>query len=173
MARLRVRFEWLTGLKQPIFRNVRLVGSWDRHGRYSNEKRIVAMKKFTAPDGCPAWRADVRLDDAQRGWTFRWGVIVDTQHQKSAWGIPTEASDPNSSVQDRSFELREDGQVERYWLTHCRRLGANKLWRNGTKKPALMFTVWAPNAREVDVVIGDPATGTSGAMEGAQSTPSS
>ena len=67
MARLRVGFDWLTGLKQPIFRNVRLVGSWDRHGRYSHEKRIVAMKKFTAPDGCPAWRADVRLDDAQRG----------------------------------------------------------------------------------------------------------
>ena len=70
MARLRVGFDWLTGLKQPIFRNVRLVGSRDRHGRYSHEKRIVAIKKFTAPDGCPAWRADVRLDDAQRGWTF-------------------------------------------------------------------------------------------------------
>ena len=25
MARLRVRFEWLTGVKQPIFRDVRLV----------------------------------------------------------------------------------------------------------------------------------------------------
>ena len=159
MARLRVRFEWLTGLKQPIFRNVRLVGSWDRHGRYSNEKRIVAMKKFTAPDGCPAWRTDVRLDDAQRGWTFCWGVIVDTQHQTCAWGIPTEAGNPNPSAQERSFELREDGQVEHYWLTHCRRLGANGLWRNGIKKPALMFSVWAPNAREVDAVIGDPATG--------------
>ncbi|MGA8991951.1 MAG: hypothetical protein WB500_16495, partial [Rhodoplanes sp.] len=67
MARLRVRFEWLTGLKQPIFRNVRLVGSWDRRGRYSDQTRTVAMKKFTAPDGCPAWRADVRFDDAQRG----------------------------------------------------------------------------------------------------------
>jgi 1,4-alpha-glucan branching enzyme len=94
-----------------------LVGSWDRHGRYSNEKRIVAMKKITAPDGCPAWRADVRLDDAQRGWTFRWGVIVDTQHQKCAWGIPTEASNRTQALQERSFELRADGQVERYWLT--------------------------------------------------------
>ena len=54
MARLRVGFEWLTGLKQPIFRDVRLVGSWDRYGRYSHEKRVVAMKKITAPDGCPA-----------------------------------------------------------------------------------------------------------------------
>ena len=141
MARLRVRSEWLTGLKQPIFRNVRLVGSWDRHGRYADEKRIFVMKKFTAPDGCPAWRTDVRLDDAQRGWTFRWGVIVDTQHQTAAWGIP------NSSAQHRSFELREDGQVERYYLTQCRRLGANKLWREGTKKPALTSYVRAKSRR--------------------------
>ena len=92
MARFRVQFEWLTSLKHPIFRNVRLVGSWDRRGRYSNQWRTIAMKELNAPDGCPAWRADVPLDDAQRGWTFRWGVIVDTQHQKRAWGISTEAT---------------------------------------------------------------------------------
>ena len=159
MARFRVQFEWLTSLKHPIFRNVRLVGSWDRRGRYSNQWRTIAMKELNAPDGCPAWRADVPLDDAQRGWTFRWGVIVDTQHQKRAWAISTEVGDPNSSTQHRSFELREDGQVERYWLTHCRRLGANKLWRKGAQKPNLAFSVWAPNAREVDAVIGDPVTG--------------
>ena len=159
MARLKVRFEWLTGLKQPIFRNVRLAGSWDRHGRYSNHRRTIAMKEFTAPDGCPAWRADVMLDNGQRGWTFRWSVLVDTQHRKGASGIPTEVGDPNSSAQYRSFELRADGQLERYWFTHCRRLGANKLWLEGKKKPALQFSVWAPNAREVAAVIGDPATG--------------
>ncbi len=159
MARLRVRFEWLTGLKEPAFRNVRLVGSWDRQGRYSDQKRTIAMKKFTAPDGCPAWRADVRFDDGQRGWTFRWGVIVDTQFQKDAWGIPTEVGDTNSNAQERSFELHEDGQVERYWFTQCRRLGANKHWGKGTRTPALIFSVWAPNAREVDAVIGDPTTG--------------
>ena len=159
MARLRVRFEWLTGLKQPIFRNVRLVGSWDRQGRYSEQSRTVAMKKFTAPDGCPAWRADVRFDAAQRGWTFHWRVIVDTQHEAGASGIPIEVGDPNSSIQQRSFELREAGQVERYWFTQCRRLGANKVWPRGTKKPALVFSVWAPNAREVDVVIGEPVSG--------------
>ena len=99
MARFRVQFEWLTSLKHPIFRNVRLGGSWDRRGRYSNQWRTIAMKEFNAPDGCPAWRADVPLDDAQRGWTFRWGVIVDSQHQKRAWGISTEVSNPNSSTQ--------------------------------------------------------------------------
>ena len=74
MARLRVQFEWLTGLKRPIFRNVRLVGSWDRRGRYSNKWRTTAMKEYTAPEGCPAWRADVLLDDAQRGKTALIGL---------------------------------------------------------------------------------------------------
>jgi 1,4-alpha-glucan branching enzyme len=131
MAQLRVRLEWLTGLQGPIFRNVRLVGSWDADGRYSNQWRTTSMQEFAAPDGCPAWRADVGLDEAQRGWTFHWGVIVDSPQQNDVWGIPTEAADANSTAEHRDFSLREDGQVERYWLTHCRRLGANKLWREG------------------------------------------
>ena len=49
MAQLRVRLEWLTGLKRPIFRNVRLVGSWDADGRYSNQCRTTPMEEFTAP----------------------------------------------------------------------------------------------------------------------------
>ena len=136
MAWLRVQFEWLTGLKHPIFHNVRLVGSWDRRGRYSNQWCTIPMKEFSAPEGCTAWRVDVLLDDAQRGWIFRWGVIVDTQLQKRAWGVSMEVGDPNSSEQSRSFELREEGQVERYWLTQCRRLGANKFWHKGAKGPA-------------------------------------
>jgi 1,4-alpha-glucan branching enzyme len=159
MAQLRVRFEWFTGLKRPMFRNVRLVGSWDDGGRYSHQWRTAAMQAFTAPDGCPAWRADVPFDDAQRGWTFHWGVIVDAPQRNNLWGIPTERPDPNATAQHRSFALRGDGQVERYWLTHCRRLGANKLWRDGADKPALQFSVWAPNARAVDAVIGEPASG--------------
>lgn len=33
MAQLGVRLEWLTGLRRPIFRNVRVMGSWDGDGR--------------------------------------------------------------------------------------------------------------------------------------------
>ena len=120
---------------------------------------MTAMEEFTAPDGCPAWRADMLFDDAQRGWTFHWGVVVDAPQQNNVWGIPTETGDPNARAQHRSFALRGDGQVERYWLTHCRRFGANKLWREGADKPALTFSVWAPNAREVDAVIGEPVSG--------------
>ena len=159
MAQLGVRLEWLTGLRRPIFRNVRLMGSWDGDGRYSHQWRTAAMEEFTAPDGCPAWRADVLLDDAQRGWTFHWGVVVDAPQQSNLWGIPTETADPNARAQHCSFALSDHGQVERYWLTHCRRLGANKLWREGAEKPALCFSVWAPNAQQVEALIGEPVSG--------------
>jgi 1,4-alpha-glucan branching enzyme len=132
MAQLRVRLEWLTGLRRPIFRNVRLMGSWDGDGRYSHQWRTAAMEEFTAPDGCSAWRADALLDDAQRGWTFHWGVVVDSPQQSNLWGIPTETADLNARTRHCSFALSDDGQVERY----CRRLGANKLWRGGAEKPA-------------------------------------
>lgn len=159
MAQLSVRLEWLTGLKRPIFRNVRLVGSWDDDGRYSNRWRTTAMESFTAADGCPAWRADVLLDDTQRGWIFHWGVIVDAPQRVDVWGMPIESADPHSTAQHRNFALSEDGQVERYWLTHCRRFGANKLWLEGADQPMLCFSVWAPNATEVEAVIGDPVSG--------------
>jgi 1,4-alpha-glucan branching enzyme len=97
MAQLNVRLEWLTGLKRPIFRNVRLLGSWDAHGSYSDQWQMTPMEEFTAPDGCPAWRAEAALDDAQRGWTFHWGVVVDAPQQNNVWGISTETPDQNAT----------------------------------------------------------------------------
>ncbi|MGP0091548.1 MAG: alpha-amylase family glycosyl hydrolase [Xanthobacteraceae bacterium] len=159
MAQLQVRFEWVTGLKRPIFRNVRLMGSWDEKGRYSSDWRAVAMQEFQASDGCPAWRAAVAFDAAQLGWTFHWGVIADSPQRTNVWAIPTEVADPNSRAQHCDFQLRSDGQIERYWFTHCRRLGANKFWREGAQDPAIRFSVWAPNAKSVAVALGDAKSG--------------
>ena len=47
---------------------------------------------------------------------------------------------------------RHADQTERYYLTHCRRLGANKLFVRGRDAPAVRFAVWAPNARNVELV---------------------
>lgn len=159
MPQWRVRFEWITGLKRPVFRNVRLLGSWDADGRYSGAWHAAAMGEFVADDGCPAWQAEVALDDAQTGWMFHWGVLVDSLQQTNVWGVPTEVEDPNSRAQYCDFRLRQDGQIERYWLTHCRRLGANKFWIDGAREPAVRFSVWAPNARRVELVTGEPASG--------------
>jgi 1,4-alpha-glucan branching enzyme len=154
-----VGFEWLTGLKPSIFSNVRLVGSWDANGQYSTFWNTTAMEEFVADDGCPAWRAAVMLDEAQLGWTFHWGVLVDSPQRENVWGIATEVADPRSKAQVRDFRLNQDKQIERYWLTDGRRLGANKLMPDPALDPAIRFSVWAPNARQVDLVIGEPTSG--------------
>ncbi|MFO1119444.1 MAG: hypothetical protein U1E38_04775 [Rhodospirillales bacterium] len=81
------------------------------------------MQAFIADDGCPAFQATVQLDDSQIGQTFRWGVSVSTQQNPNVWGIPTEVSDASSTDRNRSFTLTGAGQTNRYYLTHCRRLG--------------------------------------------------
>jgi 1,4-alpha-glucan branching enzyme len=159
MSRIKVRLEWLTGVNRPIFQNVRLVGSWDDSGYYSGLWSSMTMTAFTAPDGCPGWWAEVLLDDSQLGWTFHWGVVVDAPQRVDAWGITTEVPDPHSTAQHRDFVLHGNGQVERYWLSHSRRLGANKVWHNGADTPAIHFAVWAPNARAVDLVTGHRGSG--------------
>ena len=94
----------------------------------------------------------MQLDDSQIGRTFRWGVSVDTADRQDVWGVPTEVNDAASAERTRTFTLRAANQTERYYVTHCRRLGANKLVTNG--QTAIRFAVWAPNARNVELVRG-------------------
>ena len=159
MALIPVNFEYLTGLRRPFLVNARLTGSWDAQGRRSEQWAEVPMGAFTAEDGCPAFRATINLDDSQIGQGFRWGVSVDTLRHPNVWGIPTEVNDTASDARYRTFTLREAGQTERYYLTHCRRLGANKLLVNRRRTPAIRIAVWAPNARQVDLVRGEPVGG--------------
>jgi 1,4-alpha-glucan branching enzyme len=113
------------------------------------------MAAFTAEDGCPAFRATVNLDDSQIGQELSWGVYVDTRQSSNVWGVPTEVNDPDSTVRHCRFTLRQANQTERYYLTHCRRLGANKIYMNGQTIPAIRFAVWAPYARNVELVRGE------------------
>lgn len=159
MALIPIRFEYLTGLRQPFLVNARLTGNWNAQGLRSEQWATVPMEAFTAEDGCPAFRATVNLDDSQIGQAFRWGVNVDTPQRPNVWGIPTEVSDAAVTERYRSFTLRAANQTERYYLTHCRRLGANKLFVAGQAEPAIRFAAWAPNARNVEVVRGEPAGG--------------
>jgi 1,4-alpha-glucan branching enzyme len=154
-----VQFEYLTGLRRSFLTNARLSGSWDGRGRYTTQWTTVPMQTFTAEDGCPAFRTTVRLDDSQVGQTFRWSVFVDTAQQPNVWGIVTEVNDRASQERYRTFVLREAGQTERYYLTDCRRLGANKLYLEGQLRPMIRFAVWAPNARNVELVRGEVASG--------------
>jgi len=159
MALIPVRFEYLTGLRQSFLINARLTGNWNAQGVRSDQWSTAPMEAFTAEDGCPAFRATVNLDDSQIGQSFRWGVETDTLQQPNVWGVPTEVSDAAATGRYRSFTLRAADQSERYYLTHCRRLGANKLFIEGQAEPAIRFSVWAPNARNVELVRGEPAGG--------------
>jgi 1,4-alpha-glucan branching enzyme len=68
------------------------------------------------------------------------------------WGIATERNEPESPERYCSFELSAAaGQRHDYFLTFARRLGARKLF-SGEGSPRVRFAVWAPHARNVEVV---------------------
>lgn len=157
-----VEFQFITGLKRMIFRNARLRGSWDDSGRYSDNWTEIPMQEQIGSDGCPSFLASIKLDLADQDKTFKWGVVLDGPQGANFWGIPTEVQDINSVERHRQFRLSSDGsssQVERYYFTYGRHLGANKYFAVGNPKPGLRFSVWAPNAQKVEVVFGIPANG--------------
>ncbi len=153
-----VQFTYLTGLERSLFSNVRLTGSWDETGRYAQNWTTVAMQPKTGEDGCPCFTATITLDDSQIDREFRWGVIFDTPSGRNIWGIVTEEHSTNSTERDRRFILQNLGnqpQLATYYLTYMRRLGAQKYYLNGTTTPGIQFSVWAPNAQNVEVVFGN------------------
>ncbi len=157
-----VEFQFITGLRRAIFRNARLRGSWDDSGRYSDIWTEVPMQEQLGANGCPIFIASVTLDLVDQGKMFKWGVILDGPQGANFWGIPTEVQDANSAERHRQFRLsgsEAEPQVERYYFTYGRRLGANKHFASGSAKPGLRFAVWAPNAQKVEVVFGNPANG--------------
>jgi 1,4-alpha-glucan branching enzyme len=159
MSALSVNFVYRTGLRQPFLRAAQLTGSWTTQGLHTQTwSEPLPMEAFTADDGCPAFRATVELDGSQVGQSFTWGVAVSTAEGADAWGIMDEIDVPGSSERIRSFELARDGQTECYYLTHCRRLGANKL-ELGDGRTGIRFACWAPNAQLVELVIGEVITG--------------
>jgi 1,4-alpha-glucan branching enzyme len=157
----KVEFQFMTGLKRSILQNGRLRGSWNSSGRYSANWTESPMQKAVGEDGCPIFKASISLDLADQDKTFQWGVVVDGPQGNNLWGIPTEIHDMNSVERYRQFRLTAGGtpQVERYYFTYGRRLGANKHLATGTSTPGLRFAVWAPNAQRVDVVFGQPTKG--------------
>lgn len=142
-----LRFTTLTGQKRPVFRNARLAGSW-------NGWIDIPMTEIVAEDGCPAFTALIPFDDGQAGQRVQWGVRLDGPSGANAWGITTD-------VQQRQRELQLPGPAAsaeaRYHLTWSRRLGAQKHHPGGSTAPDLRFAVWAPNARNVEVVFGTTA----------------
>jgi 1,4-alpha-glucan branching enzyme len=87
MAGTTVTFEYMTGLKTNLFRNVRLSGSWDVNGRFSSQWTESPMQKIVGPDGCPTFTSTIELDSGDSEKTFRWGVVLDHHQASNVWGI--------------------------------------------------------------------------------------
>ncbi len=153
---MHVRFYYSTGLRRKIFRGALLVGSWDESGQYSDNWTSRSMKAAKCEDSSECFTATVELDGSQPGRTFQWGVFLEDTSGSRVWAIPTEINDQKSSKRYRTFVLRNPGgsdiQEESYYLTHLRRLGANKNNLTGVSEPGIRFAVWAPNAKKVEVV---------------------
>jgi 1,4-alpha-glucan branching enzyme len=156
-----VRFTYITGIRQAVFSNVRLSGSWDANGMYSNAWSSVPMAAITGPDGCPAFQATVSIDASQVGTQFNWGVTLDGLAGPNVWGIPMEIGDPNSTQRYRIFQLAGGGGTQdvTYYLTTTRYLGARKVYGSPGTPPGIAFSVWAPNAQTINVVFGVAANG--------------
>src|SRR3990172_94822 len=144
-----VRFVYFTGIKRNVFSSVRVRGSWDAGGRYSEQWSDLPMELTVAPDGTPCFAATVNMDDSQTGVTFRWNVYVDSPPAGNRLqGVTTEVSTTGSNEQYRTFVLRQSGsevQEEKYYLINSRRLGANKVvvsGQTGADTPGIRFAVW-------------------------------
>jgi 1,4-alpha-glucan branching enzyme len=160
MATQTVEFQYLTGLKRAIFRNAQLLGSWDANGRFSNTWTQSPLQEVVGDDGCPMFTASVALDLEDQQRTFSWGVVLDGPQGSNFWGIPTEVQGANSTERVRQFRLSGGTrQIERYYFTYGRRLGANKHFTAAGSVPMLRFRLWAPNAQSVDVVFAEPTRG--------------
>ena len=147
-----MKFVYDTGLKRKLFHNVRLWGSWDSSGRYSDEWTEAPMKERVAGDGGVVFEAEISLQPSEVGKQFSWSVIIDGPLGLDRQGITTEAPGAGHDALHRTFELQADTTEQRYYLTHIRRLGARKVRVSDNGEFALRFAVWAPNARRVSVV---------------------
>ena len=160
MGNITVNFTFHSGVKRELFRNVRLSGSWDVNGQFSNQWTEMPMTALQDETGCDAFSASVSFDASLAGTTLSWGVIADIAEEPNSWVVVTEVPDVNSIQRYRSFALAETDTEQDYWFATGRRFGAQKFVLAGAEGPRISFALWAPHATAVDVVFApfDPTS---------------
>lgn len=156
-----VTFMYIPGVFGSVFPGADAVleGSWNKSGHFSDNWTTVPMTREQCDDGGICFKAQVKLDSAGYGMVFKWGVRFHWSGGKSAWAIATEISEPDSKERYRTFRFDGSDMEQRYYLTSCRRLGANK-YRRPDGSWGVRFAVWAPNAVQVALVFGSIWDGT-------------
>src|SRR5271157_676776 len=116
MPNINITFTFHSGIKRHIFTNVRLSGSWNANGQFSNQWTQQPMTASQDETGCDAFQATVSFDSSQSGSTFQWGVLADIAGAPNTWLIVTEVPDQNSSQCYRTFVLSPAATQQQYWF---------------------------------------------------------
>jgi 1,4-alpha-glucan branching enzyme len=156
MSTVPVEFVYYTSFPDwpPEGTQAELRGTWGGSGLFSAEWNSSSMTRETGLDGCTVFRATIKLDPVEAQRPFEWGVAL-KRGSKETWGIPTEVKETGSNRQNRVFVFSGTPQREEYYLTHCRRLGSNlRHLVDSRKGQGIQFSVWAPYARNVELVFG-------------------
>jgi 1,4-alpha-glucan branching enzyme len=153
-----VQFQFRSGFSSLDFDNVRLWGSWDGEGRSAEEWTSANMQTGIDADGYEVFRRQIEFPDTEVGTMFRWGIEVDRPGSYGIWTIAAELDDEASQRRERFFMLQPDTSTQTYHLTWQGLLGANRI-RRVDASDGIRFSVWAPNAEAVSLVLADPAIG--------------
>ena len=175
MPTIPVNFEYRTGLRGAVFLGARLTGSWNGQGMRSDQWSTVADAGIHGRRRLPG----LSRDRPARRQPDRPDVPLGRVGRHAPNGRTSGASRPRSATPPRPIATapsrcaRAD-QTERYYLTHCRRLGANKLFvPSGGRAGDPLRRVGAERAQVVELVRGEvePAA-TSGTTAAASPRPS-
>ena len=150
-----VTFVFRPGLRVDCFTNVRLCGLWDDQGHPVSTQVELPMVAALDAAGCPSFQATVAFDDTVAGQTLRWGIQADGPGYADRWMIAAGAE--RDGMVYREFVLGLGNQTQAYDLTVGRRLGANVV--PTSRGDTLRFSVFAPNAQSVELVLADPSVG--------------
>jgi 1,4-alpha-glucan branching enzyme len=152
MTLIAVKFTFHSAMKRRLFSNVRLSGSWDTAGRFSDQWTQSPMAASNDGTACDAFSTSVSFDANQTGSTFQWGVVADIQGSADAWVVTTEVPDELSSQCIRRFVLAADDTQQDYWFATGRRFGAQKYYLPDSPSAGIRFAAWAPHARNAEVI---------------------
>ena len=147
------------GTADSPFTAADLVGNWDGDGTPGAPSwATVPMHRLQTESGDVAFEATVDLRPVP-DMPVRWGVRLHRADGSTCWGIFAEVDNIDSTAQHRTFVLDGESRPPRqeYRLSNHRRMGAVRLPGVDGASSALRFSVWAPNARAVEVVFGGPS----------------
>jgi maltooligosyltrehalose trehalohydrolase len=117
--------------------DVRLKGSWDATGKFSNgwESGAIPMRSL----GNGKWEATVELEDDGLPRNWEWGVTVDGPAGNDQWAVMGEGN--------LKLDLKKGSAS--YAPTTYHEMGSQKRGED------ISFKFWAPDARDVNVKVTD------------------